>query len=126
MRAFAHPLAPVDQQPVGARHQRQVHRQPARTAGRALLRRPQLLRDKPQVALPQRDHFLRETHDMDEVFESEREGWSLQGVRPANQPRARLRQYRAARDAVWRGAQKRNDYAKFKSVYSIIVSRVDI
>lgn len=33
--------------------------------------------------------------DGDEVFESEREGWSLQGVRPANHPRARLRQYAA-------------------------------
>lgn len=30
---------------------------------------------------------------VDDIFESEREGWSVQGVRPANQPRARLRQY---------------------------------
>ena len=37
------------------------------------------------------------------------------------------RQYEAARDAIWRGAQKRaGDLAKFKSVYSIFVSRVDI
>jgi transaldolase len=36
------------------------------------------------------------------------------------------RQYRAAREAIWRGAQKRGDLALFKSVYSIFVSRVDI
>jgi transaldolase len=36
------------------------------------------------------------------------------------------RQYRAAREAIWRGAQKRSDLSKFKSVYSIFVSRVDI
>src|SRR5437868_1333345 len=36
------------------------------------------------------------------------------------------RQYHAAREAVWRGAQKRGDLSKFKSVYSIFVSRVDI
>lgn len=36
------------------------------------------------------------------------------------------RQYHAAREAVWRGAQRRGDLAKFKSVYSIFVSRVDI
>jgi transaldolase len=36
-----------------------------------------------------------------------------------------MRQYRAARDAIWRGAQRRGDLAKFKSVYSIFVSRVD-
>ncbi len=36
------------------------------------------------------------------------------------------RQYHAARDAVWRGAQRRGDLGKFKSVYSIFVSRVDI
>jgi transaldolase len=36
------------------------------------------------------------------------------------------RQYRAARDAVWRGAQRRGDWARFKSVYSIFVSRVDV
>lgn len=37
-----------------------------------------------------------------------------------------LRQYRAARDAVWRGAQQRNSLAGFKSVYSIFVSRLDV
>lgn len=36
------------------------------------------------------------------------------------------RQYRAARDAVWRGAQRLGDLARFKSVYSIFVSRVDV
>jgi len=36
------------------------------------------------------------------------------------------RQYRAAREAIWRGAQKRGDLALFKSVYSIFVSRVDV
>lgn len=36
------------------------------------------------------------------------------------------RQYRAAREAIWRGAQRRRDLAQFKSVYSIFVSRVDI
>jgi transaldolase len=36
------------------------------------------------------------------------------------------RQYTAARDANWRGAQKRTSLAKFKSVYSIFVSRVDV
>ncbi|MGI8980810.1 MAG: transaldolase family protein [Pirellulaceae bacterium] len=36
------------------------------------------------------------------------------------------RQYEAARDAIWRGAQRRADRTKFKSVYSIFVSRVDI
>lgn len=36
------------------------------------------------------------------------------------------RQYRAARDAVWRGAQRRGDLTRFKSVYSIFVSRVDV
>jgi transaldolase len=36
------------------------------------------------------------------------------------------RQYHAAREAIWRGAQRRGDLAKFKSVYSIFVSRVDI
>lgn len=37
------------------------------------------------------------------------------------------RQYKAARDAVWRGAQQREDVrAKFKSVYSIFISRVDV
>jgi transaldolase len=37
------------------------------------------------------------------------------------------RQYKIARDAVWRGAQRRrNGLRRFKSVYSIFVSRVDI
>ncbi|MEM1013799.1 MAG: transaldolase family protein [Planctomycetota bacterium] len=37
------------------------------------------------------------------------------------------RQYKAARDAVWRGAQKRKDgLERFKSVYSIFISRVDV
>jgi transaldolase len=36
------------------------------------------------------------------------------------------RQYRAARDAAWRGAQRRGDLSRFKSVYSIFVSRVDV
>src|SRR6476660_4809601 len=36
------------------------------------------------------------------------------------------RQYHAARDAMWRGAQKRSELKTFKSVYSIFVSRVDI
>lgn len=36
------------------------------------------------------------------------------------------RQYRAARDAIWRGAQRRASLAAFKSVYSIFVSRVDV
>jgi transaldolase len=37
------------------------------------------------------------------------------------------RQYKIARDAIWRGAQRRKDgLAKFKSVYSIFVSRVDV
>ena len=36
------------------------------------------------------------------------------------------RQYQAARDAVWRGAQRRESLARFKSVYSIFVSRVDV
>ncbi|MHB0955430.1 MAG: transaldolase family protein [Pirellulaceae bacterium] len=35
------------------------------------------------------------------------------------------RQYRLAREAVWRGAQQRANLARFKSVYSIFVSRVD-
>jgi transaldolase len=35
------------------------------------------------------------------------------------------RQYRAARDAVWRGAQRRSTREHFKSVYSIFVSRID-
>jgi len=36
------------------------------------------------------------------------------------------RQYLAARDAVWRGAQRRANTDAFKSVYSIFVSRVDV
>ena len=36
------------------------------------------------------------------------------------------RQYVAARDAIWRGAQKRASRTTFKSVYSIFVSRVDV
>src|SRR5688572_4551805 len=37
------------------------------------------------------------------------------------------RQYAAARDAIWRGAQRRkNGLGDFKSVYSIFVSRVDV
>jgi len=37
------------------------------------------------------------------------------------------RQYKLARDAVWRGAQRRkNGMTGFKSVYSIFVSRVDV
>jgi transaldolase len=36
------------------------------------------------------------------------------------------RQYRIAREAVWRGAQRRLSLDRFKSVYSIFVSRVDV
>ena len=36
------------------------------------------------------------------------------------------RQYTAARDGIWRGAQKRASLTSFKSVYSIFVSRVDV
>lgn len=36
------------------------------------------------------------------------------------------RQYRAARDAVWRGAQRRDSLESFKSVYSIFISRIDV
>jgi len=36
------------------------------------------------------------------------------------------RQYEAARDAVWRGAQRRKSRDLFKSVYSIFVSRLDV
>ncbi|MEX2189005.1 MAG: transaldolase family protein [Pirellulales bacterium] len=36
------------------------------------------------------------------------------------------RQYRAARDAIWRGAQRRPSRDAFKSVYSIFVSRIDV
>ena len=37
-----------------------------------------------------------------------------------------LDQYRAARDAVWRGAQRHGDLTNFKSVYSIFISRIDV
>jgi transaldolase len=36
------------------------------------------------------------------------------------------RQYEAARDAIWRGVQRYGNFGKFKSVYSIFVSRVDV
>ena len=36
------------------------------------------------------------------------------------------RQYKIARDAIWRGAQRRQSLDGFKSVYSIFVSRVDV
>jgi transaldolase len=36
------------------------------------------------------------------------------------------RQYLTARDALWRGAQRRRSLEAFKSVYSIFVSRVDV
>jgi transaldolase len=36
------------------------------------------------------------------------------------------RQYRAARDAVWSGAQQLASLRRFKSVYSIFVSRIDV
>ncbi len=37
------------------------------------------------------------------------------------------RQYRAAREAIWRGAQRRaNGLDDFKSVYSIFISRIDV
>ena len=35
-------------------------------------------------------------------------------------------QYRAARDAVWKGAQRRASTDGFKSVYSIFISRIDV
>lgn len=37
-----------------------------------------------------------------------------------------MRQYHAAREAIWRGAQRRDSLDGFKSVYSIFVSRVDV
>jgi transaldolase len=37
-----------------------------------------------------------------------------------------MRQYHAAREAIWRGAQRRPSQQHFKSVYSIFVSRVDV
>ncbi len=36
-----------------------------------------------------------------------------------------MRQYEIARDAIWRGAKRRKWLDKFKSVYSIFVSRID-
>lgn len=36
------------------------------------------------------------------------------------------RQYREARDAVWRGAKRLKNLDQFKSVYSIFVSRIDV
>jgi len=36
------------------------------------------------------------------------------------------RQYNIARDAIWRGAQRRKSLDGFKSVYSIFVSRLDV
>ena len=36
------------------------------------------------------------------------------------------RQYEAARAGVWRGAERRKDLTRFKSVYSIFVSRLDV
>jgi len=36
------------------------------------------------------------------------------------------RQYKIARDAIWRGAQTRNSLDRFKSVYSIFISRIDV
>ena len=36
------------------------------------------------------------------------------------------RQYHLAREAVWRGAQRRESLGGFKSVYSIFVSRIDV
>jgi transaldolase len=37
-----------------------------------------------------------------------------------------MRQYEAARDAIWRGAQRRATLERFKSVYSIFISRLDV
>lgn len=36
------------------------------------------------------------------------------------------RQYELARDAIWRGAQRRPDPTTLKSVYSIFISRIDV
>lgn len=36
------------------------------------------------------------------------------------------RQYHAAREAIWRGAQRRKSLDGFKSVYSIFISRIDV
>jgi transaldolase len=35
-------------------------------------------------------------------------------------------QYHQAREAIWRGAQRRGDLSNFKSVYSIFISRIDV
>ena len=35
-------------------------------------------------------------------------------------------QYTRARDAIWRGAQRRSSLSTFKSVYSIFISRIDV
>jgi transaldolase len=37
-----------------------------------------------------------------------------------------MRQYEAARANIWRGAQRLGDLRRFKSVYSIFISRVDV
>jgi transaldolase len=37
-----------------------------------------------------------------------------------------VEQYLTARDAMWRGAQRRSSRERFKSVYSIFVSRLDV
>ena len=37
-----------------------------------------------------------------------------------------MNQYRQAREAVWRGAERRSSLGDFKAVYSIFVSRVDV
>lgn len=37
-----------------------------------------------------------------------------------------MSQYEAARDAIWRGAQRLANLNRFKSVYSIFISRVDV
>lgn len=37
-----------------------------------------------------------------------------------------MRQYIQARDAVWRGARRHHTLGRFKSVYSIFISRVDV
>src|SRR4051812_4319113 len=37
-----------------------------------------------------------------------------------------MRQYEAARDAIWKGAQRQKSLDDFKSVYSIFISRVDV
>lgn len=36
------------------------------------------------------------------------------------------RQYQDARNAIWKGAQRRDSLEKFKSVYSIFISRIDV